>query len=271
MWHDRRVKTDTGRLKVTPTPPFCDANHDVGPVWYRRLAPVLHHLLEGGVKRDWDDFPALPMEGPAIIVANHLTSLDGLVLADYVLYHGRFPYFLGKAPLFKVVGLGRLLRSIEQIPVHRGTDHAAGALVEARSKVDDGKVVFIFPEGTTCRDPELWPIAAKTGAARLAIETGAPVLPLGQWGTSTICPDNAGPQTRPHLVPRHWVHIRSGEPIDMSAYGRDPEDREAVRAASAAIIAAIVPLVEQARGETAPPLRWNPRTQSYVPPDQAVW
>ena len=271
MWHDRRVSPATGRLEVTRVPPFSKANHDTGPALYRRLAPVLHHLLEIEVKRDWDDFPALPAEGPAIVVSNHLTSFDAVVMVDYILYRGRFAYFLAKAPLFHVFALGRLLRGIEQIPVYRGTEKAGDALREARRKLDDGKVVFIFTEGTTCRDPLLWPFSAKTGTARLALETGVPVIPLGQWGTSAICPDNAGPQKGPHLVPRHWVHIRSGQPIDLTAFGRDPEDRAAVRAASAAIIAAIVPLVEQARGETAPPLRWNPKTQCYVPPDQAVW
>ena len=256
---------------MTKTPPFDEVNEDTGPDLYRRLAPVLHHLLEIEVKRDWDDFPALPMTGPAIVVANHLTSFDAVVMADYILYHGRFPYFMAKSPLFKVKGLGRLLRAIEQIPVYRGTNNAADALIEGRRKLDDGKVVFIFSEGTTCRDPELWPFSAKTGTARLALETGVPVIPLGQWGSSSICPDNAGPQKRPHLIPRQWVHIRSGQPIDMSAFGHDPTDREAVRAASAAIIAAIVPLVEAARGEVAPPMRWNPKTQGYVTPDQAVW
>jgi len=264
------MKPEPGRLKVTPTPSFRKVNHEVGPVWYRRLAPLLHFLLEGGVRRDWDDFPALPMEGPALLVGNHISSLDPVLVADYVLYHGRLPYFIAKSPLFSIFLLGRLLRAIEQIPVYRGTAQAAEALVEAKRKLDDGKIVFIFPEGTTCRDPKLWPGAAKTGTARLAIETGVPVIPIGLWGSSIVCPDNAGPQKVPHLVPRHWVHFRSGQPIDLSSFGRDPEDRDAVRAASAAIIAAIVPLVEQARGETAPPLRWHQKTHSYVPPDQAV-
>jgi len=224
-----------------------------------------------GVKRDWDDFASLPQTGPAIVVGNHLSSIDALLVADYVLYHGRFPYFLGKSTLWDVPVLGRVMRGIQQIPVYRGTDRAADSLVEARRKLEDGKIVLIFPEGTTARDPLLWPFAAKTGAARLAMQTGAPVIPFGHWGASTICPDNNGPQKWPHVLPRHWVCFRSGPPIDLSAFGDDATDRQAVRSASAAIISAIVPLVEQARGALAPPKRWNPTTGGYVAPEQAVW
>ena len=255
----------------TRSAPFKRINTESAPVTYTRAAPILHRLLTPGCKRDWDDFPALPKTGPAIIVANHLTSFDAVLIADYILYHGRYPYFLAKSSLWHVPALRRLLLAIEQVPVLRGTSQASDALVEARHKLEDGKVVFIFPEGTTSRDPLLWPFSAKTGAARLAMETGVPVIPFGHWGASTICPDNAGPQKWPKLLPRHWVCFRSGAPIDLSAYGHDTNDREAVRAASAAIIAAIVPLVEEARGEIAPEMRWNPKTGGYVPPEQACW
>jgi len=231
----------------------------------------LHGLLTGACRRDWDDFPSLPQTGPAIVVANHLSSFDAVLVADYVMYHGRFPYFLAKASLWHVPLLGRFVRGIDQIPVVRGTHQASEALVEARHKLEDGKVVFIFPEGTTARDTRMWPFAVKTGAARLAIQTGVPVVPVGHWGSSTICPDNNGPQRLPHPWPRPWVHFRSGEPIDMSAFGQDPTDRDAVRAACTAMLEAIVVLVGQARGEVPPAERWNPRTNSYVPPDQAAW
>jgi len=232
---------------------------------------LLHKLLSLFLKRDWDDFASLPAAGPAIVVSNHLTSFDAVIIVEYILYHGRYPYILAKSTLWNVPMLGALLRDIDMIPVSRGTAQASDSLAAAREKLAQGKIVFIFPEGTTTRDTQMWPFSAKTGAARLAIETGAPVIPFGHWGASTICPDNAGPQKWPHLLPRHWVCIRSGDPIDMSPYGRDVNDREAVRAASAAIIAALVPLVEDARGEVAPPLRWNPKTESYVDPALAVW
>ena len=258
-------------MESTQARSFDEVNHESAPPVYRRLAPALHRLLSLVCKRDWDGFASLPATGPAILVSNHLSSFDAVIAADYVLYHGRFPYFLAKAGLFTLPGLGRLLRAVGQVPVYRGTRRAVDSLVEAQRRLDDGKVVFVFIEGTTCRDPKLWPFSVKTGAARLALATGAPVIPIGHWGVSTICPDNAGPQRAPHPIPRRWVRFRSGAPVDLSAFGRDATDRGMVRAASAAILGAIVPLVEQARGETAPPLRWNPRTQSYVPLSEAIW
>jgi len=238
---------------------------------YTRNVPRLHRILTGGVKRDWDDFPSLPKAGPAILVGNHLSTLDAPVVADYILYHGRYPYFLAKVQLWNVPVLRGFLTGLEQIPVYRGTARAMDALVEAKRKLEDGKIVFIFPEGTTARDPLEWPFAVKTGTARLAIETGVPVIPIGHWGVNFICPDNENSQKVPYLLPRHWVCFRSGEPLDLSAFGRDVEDRDAVRGASVAILEGIVAQVERARGETAPPLRFNPRTGDYVPPDQAVW
>jgi len=255
----------------TKSAPFRLINTEEASATYRRAAPWLHRLLTIGCKRDWDGFPALPKTGPAILVANHLTSFDAVIIADYILYHGRYPYFLAKSSLWHVPVLRRLLRAIDQIPVYRGTNQASDSLAEARHRLEQGKVVFIFPEGTTTRDPKEWPFSTKTGAARLAMETGAPVIPFGHWGASVICPDNAGPQKGPHLLPRHWVCFRSGEPMDLSRFGTDETDRDAVRACSTAILTGIVEQVARARGEQAPQLRWNPKVGGYVPPNQAIW
>ena len=250
---------------------FRDINREPAPLAYRFAARVVHAVLSLGLRRDWDGFPSLPKTGGAILVFNHLSSFDALVVADYVLYHGRFPYFLAKASLFNVPVLKYFLRAIDQIPVYRGTNQAGDALAEAKRRLAAGKIVVIFPEGTTCRDPKLWPFAMKTGAARLALDTGAPVIPVGQWGVSTFCPDNAGPQRAPHPIPRPWVHYRGGQPVDLSAFGRDATDRAAVRGATTTILDALVRQVEVARGRKAPPKRWNPLTQSYVDPADAIW
>jgi len=253
------------------SPAFRSINREPAPPTFRRVAPVLHALLSPLLRRDWDGFPSLPKTGPAILVFNHLSSFDALVVGDYVLYHGRYPYFLAKATLFDLPVLKRFLRAVDQIPVYRGTDQAGDALAEAKRHLAAGKVVVIFMEGTTCRDPKLWPFAAKTGAARLALDTGVPVIPVGQWGVSTFCPDNAGPQRAPRPIPRPWVHFRGGQPVDLSAFGRDATDRAAVRSATTTILAALVRQVELARGRKAPAKRWNPDTQSYVDPADAVW
>src|SRR5689334_19720042 len=128
----------------------------------------------------------VPATGPAIIVANHLSHADPLVLAHYVFDAGRWPVFLAKAGVFRIPVLGRWLRAVEQTPVERGTVEAVKALDAAAEAIRGGKCVLIYPEGTTTREPDLWPMRGKTGAARLWLDTGAPVVPVVMWGPQRL-------------------------------------------------------------------------------------
>lgn len=92
-------------------------------------------------------------------------------------------------------------------------------------------------------------MTGKTGAARLAMATGAPVLPMGQWGAHLIL-DGYSKKLRP--FPRKDVRILIGPPLDLTRFGTDTQDHEAVRACTAEIMSAITALVEQLRGEKAP-------------------
>ena len=203
----------------------------------------------------------IPREGGFIAVANHLTDLDSLT-AMRALVDADVPvYSLAKSTLFKVPVLGSILRAGGQIPVQRGTQNAATALKAANEVLADGGAIMIFPEGTLSRDPLKWPMVAKTGAARLAMTSGAPVLPMGQWGAHEIL-DTYGRSFRP--FPRKDVRVTIGELMDLSRFGQDTQDREAVRACTAEIMRAITSLVEELRGEKAPPplrhaLRRRPR------------
>ena len=87
--------------------------------------------------------------------------------------HGRLPRYLAKAGLFKNKFLGFFLRSAGQIPVDRRRKNAAGAFDAAVAAVRDGECVVVYPEGTITRDPDLWPMVGKSGAARIALATGA--------------------------------------------------------------------------------------------------
>ena len=83
--------------------------------------------------------------------------------------------------------LGRLLRGAGQIPVYRGTADAQRSLARRRAgAATTGKVVVIYPEGTVTRDPDLWPMQARTGVARLALTTDVAVLPVAQWGPQRV-------------------------------------------------------------------------------------
>ena len=121
-----------------------------------------------------------------ILVPNHVSHFDPLVVAHYIYRAGRWPRFLGKASLWKVPVLGFLLRKTLQIPVERGSVEAVKSLDALVEALDEGGTVVIYPEGTTTREPDLWPMRGKTGAARLALLTGAPVIPIANWGAERV-------------------------------------------------------------------------------------
>jgi len=163
-------------------------------------------------RRDWHGMEHVPTSGGVILVANHLSQFDPFVLAHFVYETGRWPRFLAKASLFTIPVIGSLLRAVRQIPVHRGTANAARALDDAVAAVTAGKAVIIYPEGTTTRDPDLWPMRGKTGIARLALATGAPVVPIVMWGPERVF----DPRTnRLRLRPRTPVTVVAGPPIDL--------------------------------------------------------
>ena len=120
--------------------------------------------------------------GPVIIVANHISHADPFTLAHFVYDAGRWPRLPGQGEPVQAAGARRWLRAVEQTPVERGTVDAVKALDAAVAAVEAGKCVLIYPEGTTTKEPDLWPMRGKTGAARLWLATGAPVIPIAMWG-----------------------------------------------------------------------------------------
>lgn len=183
-------------------------------VWRRFSVILVKPWMVLLTKPDWRGTQHVPATGGVIFVANHLSHFDPFVIAHFVYANGRWPRFLAKASLFRLPVLGRLMHAVQQIPVHRGTADAASALDAAIVAVRAGQAVIIYPEGTTTRDPQLWPMRGKTGIARLAMATGAPVVPLVTWGPQRVF----DPRTRTlRLRPRTPMVVRAGEPIDCSA------------------------------------------------------
>ena len=216
------------------------------------LRPLLFLLLG----RRWQGGDRIPAKGGAIIVANHLSEADPLALGHYVYEAGRFPVFLAKDALFGIPLIGRLLALIGQIPVVRATREASAAYEGARAALACGECLVFYPEGTCTRDPRLWPMRAKTGAARLALETGAPVIPVAQWGAQDLMRYRS---SQLHLFPRKTMNVTAGEPLDLSAYTGRPLDADTLKAASDDIMRAIAALLGELRGEKPPP-------ELYVPP-----
>lgn len=130
----------------------------------------------------------LPPAGTGIIVAAyHANHLDPILVGLALKRNGRMPHFLAKSTLFTGV-LGKILKTIGQIPVLRASASAGDSLEYAKDALAHGQTVVIYPEGTLTKDPELWPQHFKTGTARLALETGAPIIPVAHWGLDTVYP-----------------------------------------------------------------------------------
>jgi 1-acyl-sn-glycerol-3-phosphate acyltransferase len=205
-------------------------------------------------KRDWRGMENIPKTGPVLVVANHISHADPLALAHFVYDSGRWPVFLAKSGLFHAPVLGWLLHRFEQTPVERGTVDAVKALQAAIDSLQDGKCVIIYPEGTTTREPDLWPMRGKTGAARLWLATGAPVIPAVTWGPQSLF-DPRTHKVRP--VPQTPMTVVAGPPLDMSRWSGASPTGPVLAEITEYIMLALRDLVAQVRGGTPPPL-WQP-------------
>ncbi|MFF0490700.1 lysophospholipid acyltransferase family protein [Nocardia sp. NPDC003482] len=155
----------------------------------------------------------IPSDGPAILAGNHLSFTDWLFTP---LLSPRRITYLAKAEYFTSPGLkGRLQKfffsGTGQYPIDRsGASAAEDALETARKLLTEGRLVGLYPEGTRSPDGRLY--KGKTGVARLALETGVPVIPVALIGTYDVCPPG----------PFRWrparVTVKFGKPIDFSRY-----------------------------------------------------
>jgi len=196
---------------------------------------------------------ALP-EGPIIIVSNHASYADGVLLALVCRRMGRSVRLLATAGVFRAPLIGWLARRVGFIPVDRGSSGAAGALEPAAAALAQGEAVGIFPEGRTTRDPDHWPERAKTGAVRLALRTGAPIVPVAMVGTHRVLSKRSPLRTIiVNVVLRPRVLTDVGRPIDVTAMAEGvTHDSADVRALTDRVWSEIVRLVAELRDEAAP-------------------
>ena len=220
--------------------------------------PVLHTLI----RNKWAGQENIPKTGPVIIAPNHMSYLDWGTDAVFFYGAGRYPTFMIKASAFKVPFIGKMLYGCGQIPVNRGAKDAALALKQAEEALKRGEAVIIYPEGTATRDPALWPMVAKTGVARLALATGAPVIPVARWGTQDILPYGS---KKPKLWPRPTVRTMAGKPVDLSAWTGQQTSAKALRAATDAIMADVTGLVASLRDAQPPALPFDPAKSKPEP------
>lgn len=226
------------------------SRHRIG-FWYRLAAVIAKPPLVVLFKRDWQGMEHIPAEGGFITAVNHNSYLDPLSYAHYQYNSGRVPRFLAKAGLFKGGFVGAVMRGTGQIPVYRESTDAATAFRAAVDAINRGECVAFYPEGTLTRDPEMWPMQGKTGAARVALLTKAPVIPVAQWGANEAMPPYAK-EKKLRLFPRKTLRVKAGPPVDLAEfYGQEPS-AEVLRAVTDRIMAAVTDLLAEVREEPAP-------------------
>lgn len=216
---------------------------------YRGIIRGVRPVLMATTRREWSGTQYLPRSGGVVIAANHLSYVDPFTLAHFLVDNGRAPSFLAKSGLFDLPVAGQILHRVGQIPVYRNSSRAIDAFSAAVQAVRDGKCVVVLPEGTLTTDPQLWPMAGKTGAARIALETGCPLIPVATWGPQAILWPYRG--RIPRLLPRKTMQLAAGPPVDLSDLRR-PYDAATLREATDRLMDAIEGLLAGLRGSSRP-------------------
>jgi 1-acyl-sn-glycerol-3-phosphate acyltransferase len=162
----------------------------------------------------------LPVDGPAILCPNHTSVIDSFILPSVL---PRRITFVGKAEYMDSWKTKYLFPAMGMIPIDRGGGSASERALTAAARVlERGELFGIYPEGTRSRDGVLH--KGHTGPARLALRTGAPLIPVGLRGTRDIQPPEA-------KFPKMFMpaEVRFGKPISVERYHDRPDDRMVLR------------------------------------------
>lgn len=221
---------------------------------YSTAVGIVKPLLLAGTRRNWIDGEKIPASGGCVIAVNHISHIDPLTLAWLLYDHGRLVRYMAKQALFEVPVLKTIVRDAGQIPVARLSRDAARAFDAACEAALAGECIGIYPEGTITKDPAGWPMRGKTGAARIALSTGVPVIPIGQWGAQEILPAYYA-----RLRLGRTATYKVGDPVDLSAWEGKPITNDILHEATDAIMDDITALVADIRGERPPAHRFDPR------------
>ncbi len=182
----------------------------------------------------------IPDEGPAILASNHLAVIDSfflpLMIRREVVFMGKSDYFTGKGIKGKAVAA--FMRGVGTVPVDRSGGKASeAALRTGLKRLAEGELFGIYPEGTRSPDGRLY--RGKTGVARLALESGAPVIPVAMIGTNIAQPIG-------RKIPKlHRIGVVIGEPLDFSRYAGMASDRFVLRSITDEIMYEIMRLSGQ--------------------------
>jgi len=231
-----------------------------GAILYAVLAAVLGGLtasisrLQVERQRSRREAAQRLPDGAIIVISNHTSYVDGVLLALAARRLGRSLRLLATSGVFKIPVVGGALRRLGFIAVKRGAADASSALDQAAEALAAGEAVGLYPEGRLTRNPEMWPERAKTGAVRLALRTGAPIVPVAMVGAHEVVGRTRLLRSLVwSLIRRPKVHTRVGDAIDVDALvpSAAPTNDE-IRAAADVVMGHLVDLVEELRGEDAP-------------------
>ena len=192
--------------------------------------------------------PAALRGGPVILAVNHVSPFDPLVLIAASHRAGITPRIMATGGVFRAPVLGSVMRACGHIRVDRHTAQVAQALPAAAEALAQSSMVLLYPEGRIGLDPWMWPERGKTGVARLAAMSGAPVLPVAQWGAHAVLPYEApkriGRALLRAVLRRPVVRVRFGVPVDLSGVGgtAGAQAMQATRLIMAGIDATLTPL-----------------------------
>jgi 1-acyl-sn-glycerol-3-phosphate acyltransferase len=231
------------------------ADGSYSKAWRNASKIILRPGIRMMMRLDWHGQEHVPADGATILAANHLSYMDIFAVSLFADSARRYPVFLAKSSLFAIPVLGTVITKLGQLPVYRGQADAALVLREAEMVARNGACVIFYPESTVTRDPDKWPMVSKTGVARLALETGAPVIPIAHWGAERILPYG---NFVPRLLPRKTVKIVAGPPVDLSEFAGQPATSQVLRAMTARIMRDVADLLGQLRGETPPAEPYHP-------------
>jgi 1-acyl-sn-glycerol-3-phosphate acyltransferase len=241
--------------EVSPQPGRAPADGSYSAAWRGFTKVVLPPTIHAMMRLDWGGQQHIPEKQGMILAANHLSYTDILALSLFVHSAGRYPVFLAKSSLFEIPGFGYLLRKLGQLPVYRGQTDAALVLQDAERISKAGACVIFYPEATVTRDPDEWPMLAKTGVARLALAANLPVIPVAHWGAQRLLPYG---KLVPRVLPRKTVQMLAGPAVDLSEFAGQPITSQLCRLATDKIMSDVAGLLGTLRGETPPATPFHP-------------
>ena len=222
---------------------------------YHVLRPFVRPALIPYARFDITGTDKVPSRGPVLLAANHRSYFDVVALALVAARLGRPARFLAKREIFDAPVVGQLARALGGIPVDRESRSSA-PMRDARRALEAGEVVVILPQGTIPRGRAFFEpvLRGKTGTARLAAMTGAPVVPVGLWGTERVWPRAARVPNLTGVLRPPTIRVRVGKPVRLALLDA-AQDTESIMAA----ISALLP--EEARHPRDPTPEELARTQ----------